>query len=161
MTSELFHYDKKRVIQALRYHFISRREIRILLIVVNVFAVLAAALFYFRQVSPFAFMVGSFLWLFLMIVFWFILPRTIYNKTSLFKDSFRVTLDEEGLSIHNDRGRNSWTWASFSLFMESPHFFHYYLSERSFFIIPKDAFPGDEVHEARRICKQKIGAGSK
>ena len=38
-------YDKPKVIQALRYHFISRKEIRILLIAVNVFAVISAVLF--------------------------------------------------------------------------------------------------------------------
>jgi hypothetical protein len=161
MTSELFIYDKKRVIQALRYHFISRREIRVLIIVVNVFAVLSAALFYFKQVSPLAFLVSSFLWLFLMIMFWFILPRMIYGKTSLFRDSFRVTLNEEGLGIKNDAVANSWPWTSFSSYMESPHFFHFYLSERSFFIIPKEAFPGDMVHEARKICGSRIKSGKK
>jgi len=33
-----FGYDKGQVMQALRYHFISRPEIRIMIIVVNVFA---------------------------------------------------------------------------------------------------------------------------
>lgn len=161
MESGFFSYDKKRVIHALRYHFISRREIRILIIAVNVFAVLSATLFFFRIVSPLAFLLSSFLWLFLMITFWFILPRIIYNKTVLFRQSFRVNLSEEGLAIKNERGGNSWSWSSFSSFLETPHFFHFYLSGKSFFIIPKEAFPGDMVHEARKLCLGKIKSGYK
>jgi hypothetical protein len=33
-----FTYDKKQVLQALRYHFLSRKEIRLMIILVNVFA---------------------------------------------------------------------------------------------------------------------------
>jgi hypothetical protein len=40
--------------------------------------------------------------------------------------------------------------------MESPYFFHVYFNPRSFFIIPKDAFEGDDVHAARNILKEKI-----
>jgi hypothetical protein len=42
-------YNKPKVIQALRYHFISRPEVRILLILVNVFGVGSAALFTFAK----------------------------------------------------------------------------------------------------------------
>lgn len=161
MTSEFFIYDKKRVIQALRYHFITRKEIRILLIAVNLFAILSAGLFYFRQVSPLAFLIGSCLWLMLMIVFWFFLPRMIYGRTAAFRDGFTVRLEEQGMSIINDRGSNSWPWSSFSSFMESPHFFHFYLTERSFFIVPKEAFTDDRVHEARKMIAGNIKQRSK
>ena len=43
MTSQFFDYDKGKVIQALRYHFITRREIKVMMILVNVFAILSAA----------------------------------------------------------------------------------------------------------------------
>ena len=39
-----FEYEKKQVMNALRYHFISRPEIKILLIVVNLFTILSAIL---------------------------------------------------------------------------------------------------------------------
>ena len=47
-----FSYDKKQVIQALRYHFLTRPEIRILLILVNVFAIGSAVLLYFKIIQP-------------------------------------------------------------------------------------------------------------
>jgi hypothetical protein len=74
-----FTYDKRQVLQALRYHFISRPEIRIMIIVVNVFALLSAALFYFKKITPLAMLTGSTLWFVLMITFWFLLPSTVYN----------------------------------------------------------------------------------
>jgi Na+/H+ antiporter NhaA len=68
MISSAFNYNKPKVIQALRYHFISRREIKLLMIFVNVFAIASAALFYFKQISALAFLVSSLLWFVLMIL---------------------------------------------------------------------------------------------
>ena len=50
-----FGYDKKQVLQALRYHLLNRKEIRLMIILVNVFALLSAALFYFKKILPLAF----------------------------------------------------------------------------------------------------------
>ncbi|HEY0732388.1 MAG TPA: YcxB family protein, partial [Chitinophagaceae bacterium] len=77
-----FSYDKKQVLQALRYHFLSRPEIRTMIIIVNVFALISATLFYFKTITPFAFLVGSTVWFILMITFWFLLPGTVYRKAS-------------------------------------------------------------------------------
>lgn len=156
MTSNLFTYNKAKVIQALRYHFISRPEIKGMMIVINVFALLAAGLFFFKIVGPLAFLVSSVLWFFVMILFWFMLPRIIYRQSKTFKDSFSAVLGNEEFAIENERGHKGWAWGSFSTWMESPHFFHLYFNPRSFFIIPKDAFEGDEEHEARKIFSAKI-----
>ena len=155
MTSEFFTYNKGKVIQALRYHFISRPEIKVMMVVVNVFAIVSAALFFFKKISPLAFLISSSLWFFLMIIFWFVLPQIIYRQSATFKDSFRAVLGREQFAIENDRGHKGWDWGDFSTLMESPHFFHLYFNPRSFFIIPKDAF-GEEKHEARKILNAKI-----
>ncbi|RYY67565.1 MAG: YcxB family protein [Chitinophagaceae bacterium] len=157
MLSSNFTYQKAKVIQALRYHFISRKEIKILMIFVNVFAILSAGLFFFKQITPVAFLVSSLLWFALMIVFWFVLPNMIYKKERTFKDNFRASLDANGFGIENSRGGRDWNWKEFSEWMESPHFFHLYFNARSFFIVPKEAFEGDDEHEARKI----IGANVK
>jgi hypothetical protein len=156
MTSAFFTYNKGKVIQALRFHFITRREIKVMMILVNVFAILSAGLFFFRKVSPLAFLVSSVLWFVLMIVFWFVLPYMIYKQNATFKDTFRAILSENEFRIENERGGRSWPWAEFSTWMESPHFFHLYFNSRSFFIVPKEAFEGDEVHAARTIFQAKI-----
>jgi YcxB-like protein len=160
MTSQFFTYDKKKVIQALRYHFITRREIKIMMILVNVFAILSALLFFFKKISPFAFLISSVLWFALMILFWFLMPYLVYRKADTFKDRFRAILANDFFRIENERGGRSWSWTDFSTWIESPHFYHLYFNSRSFFIVPKDAFEGDDVHEARKVFKEKIGKRS-
>jgi len=156
MTSQFFTYNKPKVIQALRYHFITRREIKTMLILVNVFAIVSAALFFFKKISPVAFLISAVLWFSMMIAFWFLLPGIIYKKSETFRDKFRAIISDDSFAIENERGRRSWAWNEFSTSMESPHFFHLYFDTRSFFIVPKDAFPGDEVHAARKLITQKI-----
>ncbi len=156
MTSSDFTYEKNKVVQALRYHFISRPEIKVMIIIVNVFAFGSAALFFFHKVSPMAFKISSLMWFFLMILFWFILPLTIYKKERTFKDEFVASLSDTEFTIANERGQRSWAWSQFSTWLETPYFFHLYFNSRSFFLVPKSAFEGDALYEARKILKEKI-----
>ena len=152
-----FDYNKKQVLQALRYHFLSKLEIRAMIILVNVFAFASAALFYFKKILPFAFLVGSFLWFSLMIAFWFILPGSVYRRATTFKDHFIMDFGESSFSVGNERGSRSWDWSSVKSFLETPHFFHLYFDSRSFFLVPKNGFANtDEIYEMRQLLKAKI-----
>jgi hypothetical protein len=154
-----FSYNKGQVIQALRYHFITRREIRLLMILVNVFAVFAAVLFYFRKILPLAFLVSSVLWMGLMGAFWFFLPYSIYRKERTFKDHFMATLEPQHFFITNGKGGGrTWPWRDFSNYLETPHFFHLYFDSRSFFLLPKEAF-GDNLGDARALLREHIKKG--
>ena len=113
MTSSFFSYNKSKVIQALRYHFITRREIKLMMILVNVFAILSAGLFFFKKIAPLPFLVSSVLWFTLMIAFWFILPYTIYRKAAMFKESFKVSFEDQHLFLESERGSKSWPWTAF------------------------------------------------
>ena len=95
--------------QALRYHFISRREIRIMLIMVNVFALASIILYALKKITPMAFLVGSFLWIVLMVSFWFILPAGI-SKGSTFKHNFSMSFEEDGFTLEHERGSKAWPW---------------------------------------------------
>ena len=159
MTSQFFTYDKAKVIQALRYHFITRNEIKTMLILVNVFAIVSAALFFFKKISPIAFLISAVLWFTMMIAFWFFLPNLIYKKSATFRDKFKATLGEDLFTIENEKGNRSWSWSEFTTSMESPHFFHLYFDTRSFFIVPKDAFLGNDVLKARKVISGKIKNG--
>ncbi len=117
---------------------------------------MSAALYYFKQITALAFLVSSVLWFVLMLLFWFLLPYMIYKKERTFKDSFRASVDENGFSIQNERGSRRWDWKEFSEWMESPHFFHLYFNPRSFFIVPKEAFEDDDVHEARKLISASV-----
>lgn len=156
MMSSFFTYSKPKVLQALRYHFITRREIKIMVILVNLFAIVAACFYYFKKVSAYAFLGSSCLWFSLMISFWYVLPNIIYRKSKTFKDRLKVSFEPQHMFIENERGSRSWPWTAFSSMIESPHFFHLYFDSRTFFIIPKDAFEPEQISEARRILKEKI-----
>ncbi|MCU7548441.1 YcxB family protein [Chitinophagaceae bacterium LB-8] len=152
-----FQYNKKQVLQALRYHFLSRPEIRIMIIVVNVFAFFSAALYYFEKITPMAFLTSSALWFFLMITFWFLLPGSVYRRTATFKDHFTMKFEQYSFSVGNERGSRSWPWEALKTFIETPHFFHLYFDTRSFFLVPKNGFSSkDEVYEMRQLLKEKI-----
>lgn len=152
-----FAYDKRQVLQALRYHFLARPEIRIMIIVVNVFALLSATLFYFKKITPLAFLIGSGLWFFLMITFWFFLPSAVYRKASTFQDHFTMDFADDGFSVGNERGSRHWAWGALSKFIETPNFFHLYFDSRSFFLVPKNSLAdSDEVYALRQLLKSKI-----
>jgi hypothetical protein len=153
-----FRYDRKKVIQALRYHFISKKEIRILIILVNVFALFAAAMFFWKKIAPVAFLMSSFLWFSLMIALWFILPFTVYSRAKTFRDSFSLTFLDTYMHLENPNGSKNWNYNSFKYYIETPNFFHLYIDDRSFFLIPKDAFADtDATHNTRLLLREKIG----
>ncbi len=155
-----FDYNKAQVLQALRYHFISRREIRLMIILVNVFAILSFVLYLTKYILPFAFFVGALLWIILMISFWFLMPSIIYKKTATFKDSFSMHFHNDDFTLEHEHGSRSWPWTSLSTYMESPHFFHLYFDTRSFFLVPKSGCKDtDEIYELRQLIKSKVKKG--
>ena len=150
-------YRKPQVLQALRYHFISRREIKLMLILVNVFALLSAILFYMKLITPLPFLMSSVLWITMMVAFWIWLPFTIYRRSKTFKDSFYINVEPNHFIIETEKGSKTWAWREFSSMIETPGFFHLYFDSRSFFLIPKDAFAStDEIQEARLMMREKI-----
>lgn len=152
-----FSYEKKKVIQALRYHFVQRNEVRVLIVLVNVFAIFSAVLFYTKKIRPEPFLLGSVTWLILMSSFWYFLPNTIYKKAATFRDSFIIHFNEGEIRLENNRGYTQWNWPSFSRFFESPHFFHLYFDAKSFFLVPKEGMTEEFRHELRALLNGKIG----
>jgi len=151
-----FSYNKKKVLQGLRYHFITRQEIRVLVILVNIFAILSAVLFYTKKIRPEPFLLSSVLWLFLMVSFWYLLPYTIYRRSSTFKESFTIFFFEKQVRLKSARGFVDWNWNDFSYFFESPQFFHLYFSSRSFFLLPKENSDTITVQDLRTILSNHI-----
>ncbi len=152
-----FSYNKPQVIQALRYHFITRPEIRLMLILVNVFAATAIILYAFGKVTAVAFLVSSFLWAVLMVSFWFILPGMVYRRAETFRHEFSMRFENEAFTLLHEKGSRSWPWKALASFKESPHFFHLYFDTRSFLLVPKSGCSGsDQVQELRHLLQEKI-----
>ena len=152
-----FSYDKKKVIQALRYHFVKRPEIRIMVVLVNVFALVSAVLLWAKKIRPEPFLLSSFIWIMLMAAFWYFLPNSIYKKAATFQDSFIIDFNEDEVRLENERGFVNWPWTKFSRFFESPHFFHLYFDSKSFFLVPKENMGDEFRHELRGLLNRKIG----
>jgi hypothetical protein len=156
-----YQYDKQKVLQALRYHFINKQDIRILIIAVNVLAAVAGILFFMQKILPYVFLATSVLWIVLMIVFWFLLPRLIYSRERTFKDNFITEINDVGVGLQSDSGTRFWNYDSFKSWFESPHFFHLYVGPNSFFLIPKDNFETAQLGQARTYFRQHIGEKTK
>ncbi len=155
-----FGYEKKKVIQALRYHFINRREIRLMIIMVNVFAIATFTLYFLKKIQPMAFLVGSLLWVILMISFWYLLPSMVYRKAITFKHEFSMTFEENRFTLAHEKGSKEWPWEALKHYLESPHFFHLYFDNRSFLLVPKEGCKDtDEVFTLRGLIKSKVKKG--
>jgi YcxB-like protein len=152
-----FEYEKKQVMSALRYHFISRPEIKILLIIVNLFTILTAILFYLHKIQPLSFLLFSIMWFVLLVTFWTILPLSVYKKSYTFQDRFSMDFSDKEVLLQTQRGAHTWAWKDFSSFLETPFFFHLYFNSRAFFLVPKDAFTDlESLQETRSLLKRKL-----
>lgn len=155
-----FGFDKKKVIKALRLYFISRREIRFMIILVNVLAILLLVAFSLKYLSAANYIVFCFLWVILMVFFWFVFPYSVYAKTIMFKHEYSMTFGEGEFSLEHKGRAKSWPWSSLKKYIESPDFFHLYFDSRTFLLVPKDACKdSDEVHELRTLISLKVVKG--
>ena len=156
-----FSYEKKKVLQALRYHFLWQPEIRILLILIIVFDIITAVLFYAGKIRPEPFLLGACIWLFFLIAVWFILPNSIYKRANTFTDNFIMFFEESFVRLESENGYVDWAWEKFTKYAESPNFFHLYFSQKSFFLVPKDNMSDDFRYELRILLNDKIKQQSK
>jgi hypothetical protein len=142
-------YQKNQVIQALRYHFIKQSEIKGLMIFVNAYAIVTAVLLFYKKIRPELFLLGSLLWIVLMVFFWYLLPWFFYRRTLMFKQDWVFTYNKDRASLESATGRAEWDWNEVTRYFESPLFFHLYFAPKSFFILPKANFS----YEAQQIIR--------
>lgn len=153
-----FGYDKGQVIQALRYHFISKKELRWMIILVNAFAILSLLLYAFGKITPVAFILNSLLWMLIMVSTWFILPGVVYRRTETFKHLFTMYFNEDDFTLEHEKGRRNWPYRALKFFKETPKFFLLYFDERSFLLVPKDGLKSIlDVSKLRELLKTKVG----
>lgn len=152
-----FGYEKSKVIKALRLYFISRREIRFMIILVNVLAILLLIAFLLGYLGAANYLTFTFLWVVLMIFFWFVFPYSTFRRTVMFQHEYSMTFTEQDFSLeHKGRGK-SWPWTALNGHMESPDFFHLYFDSKTFLLVPKSGCRDtDEVHELRTLIKTKV-----
>lgn len=146
-------YQKSQVIQGLRYHFIKQSEIKGLMLFVNAYAIITAVLLFYKKIRPELFLLGSMLWIVLMVFFWFLLPWLFYRRTLMFKQDWLFEFNAKGASLESANGRAEWAWQEVTRFFESPLFFHCYFAPKSFFILPKAHISYEDQQLIRSYCK--------
>lgn len=152
-----FQYSKPKVLQALRLHFVSRPEVKILAYAINIFAIVAAVMYGLHKIRPQAFLLCSALWIILVLLFWFFMPTIIYRKAQrTFSDRFTATFNLQGITLENQQGYVHWDWERFSNYFESSHFFHVYFNPRSFFLFPKEQMNSELIGEIRVLLKDNV-----
>ncbi|HEY8971617.1 MAG TPA: YcxB family protein [Puia sp.] len=152
-----FGYNKKQVLDGLRGHFFGQPEIRFIVIIINLFALISAILLAIKKIQVLPFLLFSFLWFFLWLSIRRFLPLSIYKRNSTFQDHFILSLGEQGIVLETKKGSQQWNWETFSAFKETAYFFHLYFTSRSFFLIPKDSFKDLlEIQSARELLKSHI-----
>jgi hypothetical protein len=123
------------------------------MIIVNVYAIVTAVLLFMKKIRPEPFLLGSLLWIVLMIFFWYILPNLFYKKTTLFKEKWEFSFNQKEAKLISSLGEASWGWETVTHYFESPYFFHFYFGPKSFFIIPKSTISIEDQHQIRGILK--------
>lgn len=151
-----FSYNKKQVLQALRYHFIAQKEIRILFIVIILFDIVSGTLYFSGKIRPEPFLLGAVIWFFFLISFWFLMPAFVYNRSVTFKESFTIYFQPLYVALENNKGRVEWDWSRFANYFETPNFFHLYFSTKSFFLVPKSSLSKNEVSSVRNLLKVNV-----
>ncbi len=149
-------YDQPKVLQALRYHFINKKDIRYILLAVNALAVISGVLYFLKKIEPNVFFLTSLMWIVLMLVFWILMPRIIYSRTKSFKENFITTINQDEVTLQSELGARTWPMQQFTNWFESPHFIHLYVAANSFFIIPKDPFTESQLTEVRVLFQKNI-----
>lgn len=150
-------YRRSEVLQALRYHFIRKPEVRVMIVLVNAFALVSIGLFAAGLASPLPFLTGTVLWLFMMAAVWRWMPAAVYRRNRTFRDSFTVRLEGSHLFLTREGGSRTWAWREFSHYYETPGFFHLCFGEQGFLLLPKAGMPGPEgVTQARRIIGAEV-----
>lgn len=150
-----FTYKKEEVINALRFHFLRRGEIKVFRNTLIILLLATVIGYVFRMVNFNAMLGIVVMMVILGWAFWYLLPVSTYNKAATFRDNIRLRYNEDGMAIVSGHGERSLSWRSFTQIVETQSFFFLYRDKRSFFLIPTSAFENDEAHQQFRELMQK------
>ncbi len=153
-----FHYNKPEVINALRFHFLNKGEIKALQAILILLLLFALAGFLMNIVTPAVLAAIMLMLVIVVAAFWYILPVSIYNKAATFKESIRLQYNDEGMTIGTHVGQRLVLWQNFNRVVETRDFFYLYRDAKSFFLIPTAAFRDETEKEGfTNLLKSKFG----
>ncbi|PUZ27804.1 YcxB-like protein [Chitinophaga costaii] len=141
-----FSYKKNEVLNALRYHFLHRGEVKVFQITLLIFLLFTITGYLFHVVNRNALACITGMTLLIAWSFWYLLPVSTYNKAATFQDNIRLQVNEEGMTITTGQGGDRLLgWQRFSQVVETQKFIYLYRDKKSFFLIPLSAFQNTEA----------------
>ena len=154
-----FSYNKEEVLNALRYHFLQRGEIKVFRTTLFILLTFTLVGFSYRLVT-----VGALIGILGMsvvigLVFWYMLPVSVYNKAATFQDDIRLNYSEDGIVIATRKSdvRKELSWHAFTQVVKAKNFFFLYKGKKDFFLVPTSAFKTElEQREFERLAKKNI-----
>jgi len=154
-----FSYNKEDVLNALRYHFMQRGEIKVFRNTLLILMLFALAGYTFQIVTIGALIGIGAMILLIALVFWYLLPVSIYNKAATFKDDIHLNYSEEGIviSTRTSEFQRELSWSNFTQVIEAKKFFFLYRGKKNFFLVPTSAFKSEAAQkEFGKLAKDKI-----
>lgn len=145
-----FQYEKADVLQALRFHFMRRKEIKVFRVILIWLGLLALLAFSLRFIEGSELLALILMLIVLAVVFWYVLPLSIYAKTKTFQDSIRLVPTHEGLTIRTQFADRQLPWRGIQEVVETKDFFLLYRNTQSFFLVPGRAFKDSEQRQVFR-----------
>ena len=119
-----FSYNKEEVLNALRYHFLQRGEIKVFRNTLFILLAFTLAGFAYRLVTVGALICIASMVVLIVLVFWYMLPVSIYNKANTFKDDIHLNYSEEGITIstRSSEVEKQLSWKNFTQLVEAKNF---------------------------------------
>jgi hypothetical protein len=154
-----FSYNKEEVLHALRYHFMQRGEIKVFRNTIFILLAFTMAGYAFEIVTIGALIGIAAMVLLIILVFWFLLPVSIYNKAATFKDDIQLKYSEEGITIstRTSEQQRMLSWSTFTRVVETKYFFFLYRGKKNFFLVPTSAFKSEAAQqEFSHLANNKI-----
>jgi hypothetical protein len=154
-----FSYNKEDVLNALRYHFMQRGEVKVFRNTLLILLLFALAGYTFQVVTLGALIGIAAMIILISLVFWYLLPVSIYNKAATFKDDIHLRYSEEGIviSTRTSEFQRELSWSNFTQVIEAKKFFFLYRGKKNFFLVPTSAFETEAAQkEFGQLAKNKI-----
>ena len=154
-----FSYNREDVLNALRYHFMQRGETKVFRNTLFILLAITLAGYTFKIVTIGALIGIAAMILLIALVFWYLLPVSIYNKAATFKDNIHLRYSEEGIviSTRTSEFQRELSWSNFTQVVEAKNFFFLYRGKKNFFLVPTSAFETEAAQkEFGRLAKNNI-----
>lgn len=150
----IFQYDKKEFIKGYRESMLISRNIKWLDFAVYTACVVGSFFIQgvFRVLVLLAGLIG-FGGLFFQLQ---IKPKKIFETVEMFREEYRITVDEEGIKVHTKELTGDHRWETIQKMDENDNFFFMEEQQGGYLFIPKRVMTEEEQNEFKEYYQSKM-----